>query len=490
MNSVIGLTDAEYPYSNQTIADLITTAETAAYQCDHKTAIAHYRRVIELLPAKPMEQPDSFFRVRLGLGRSLKYVGEFAASQQILTETLWFLLNWRAVAEPGVVTPLLVECLRQLGDVHQREGAYDQAMALLRQGLELLSPDGAQYYPSLWYSLLDRIAWVRFRQGQLAEAVQLVHSVVSQVTPDTFDALRLASLYNTLGGIAWQQGKREEAITYVESSLQLYESRGHLWGQAVACGNLGVLYDVTGNWPKAAEYHKQAYLIQYQIGDLAGQARSLNNLGFLYLVMGNHDAADENLLAGLEIARQIGDQWIIAQSQASLAQLYSIRGQWPKAEEYSQAALILSQTIGSQEIEIQACWIMALVKAEKAEALAGLSLTKQALAMARQAGLMEGEIDCLIVSGALYRRTGQHQVGEAQLQEALGLAVAQNDPYRHGLVLLELGRLYQELSWLDKSHRGAWHAKAEDALYKASHCFESLSATHALSLVQKMLKYR
>jgi predicted ATPase len=111
-----------YHYSESTepikaLPYLIAAANTASERCAYETAIVHYRQALALLPEQPDDDSDEYFQVRLGLGRSLKFVGEFSAAGQIVSEALHRLWDWSQAAEPDRLMPILIESLRQLADI-------------------------------------------------------------------------------------------------------------------------------------------------------------------------------------------------------------------------------------------------------------------------------------------------------------------------------------------------------------------------------------
>ncbi len=67
------------------------------------------------------------------------------------------------------------------------------------------------------------------------------------------------------------------------------------------------------------------------------------------------------------------------------------------------------------------------------------------------------------------------------------LSQTQNDPYRQGLALLELGRLYLILTQADQSLNGNCKTKALTMLNEAADKFESLGAAYDFHLTQTVL---
>lgn len=482
-----------YHYAESTtpaaaVPHLISAAENAARRCAYETALEHYGQARVLL-SDPLDAPsDQFFQIGLGLASALKFVGEFAEANEVLVETLQSVWHWDLAVDPEALGRILVESFHQLADLRQHEGVYEAALTYLEMGLQVLGEAARQTHPKPWRLLLDRMAWIRFRQGQLAEAFSLASTATASLdSKEAEDPAVLASLHNTLGGLSWQQGQLAEAITYVEQSLHLYENIGYLWGMATAYGNLGILSFSSGSWDRAATYYEQAYAVQQVIGNPQGQAISLDNLGILHTAMGQHERAQQELESSLAIRQRMGDAWGTAQAQVNLAHLAVIRSDFKEASKYADSALALADTIGSSEARIEARWAQALIRLENNDLPLAFFFAQEALEMAQAAGLMEKQADCLRVLGLLDSRVQQYDEAETALLTSVDLSKKQNDPYRQGQALSILGQMYQARAQSDPSAAPSWRAKAVTALSRAIQIFEALGAVHDLKLAQTVL---
>jgi tetratricopeptide (TPR) repeat protein len=467
---------------------LLIAGDNSARRCAFETAIAHYRQAISVLPEQSADQEQEFIEARLGLGRSLKLVGQFAEADQRFAEVLLALWRSDLGENPTRLRPILHESLRQMADIRQRQGDYERAMAYLETSLQLLDQASVAVAPELWQSLSDRMAWIRFRQGQLAEARQLALDATTKPNgTHQADPIRLASLYNTLGGISWQQGAFDDAVGYVKQSLELYDSVGYHWGTATAYGNLGVLYNSMGNWLNAAEYHERAQAVHQIIGNPQGQAVSFDNLGILNMYLGKHEEARQDLSRGLSLRKRLGDSWGIAQSHTNLAHLALIQADLEEAAAQTQEALTMAEDIGSVEIRSFASWVLALIQAETDQLGPARQTVEEALDMAQSAGLLEREIECWRVLGVVQTRRREFDQAEASLRRSVELAIAQNHPYLQGQALCELGRLYLTLSQTDEPAAKERQAEARARLRAAANLFQSLGAVHDLQLTEEMI---
>jgi predicted ATPase/class 3 adenylate cyclase len=480
---------AESAQPSRAIPYLISAAENAARRCANETAIQHHRRALSLMDSLGIDRGDELLRTQMGLGQALKFVGEYSDANRILRSALRHLLQPEVIAMSDSAVPLWVEGLRELADIQMREGSPGEAIAQLKAGLDVLGDEGARAFPHLWRSLIDRLAWVRFRQGDLEEALTLASSATTGADLEGVeDPMTVASLFNTLGGISWQQGRLSEAITHVERSLNLYRPLGYLWGMANASSNLGILYYRRGNWPRALDEWQRTLELRQTMGDIQLQAATLINLGFLRTSMGEHEPARMDLETALAMGQRLGDNFHIAHSRVGLAQLELVQSQFDAAQEHAQAALALSEGLGAGEIQVQARWILALTQARSGMVEAGLESALQALDLARETGLVDLEADCLRVLGILQARMGNWLEAETRFHESIELCLQQDDPYRQSLALLEMGRMYQQLARAGDLAGAQWQAKAASTLEKAAASLEQLGAAHDLQTAQELLR--
>ena len=116
-----------------------------------------------------------------------------------------------------------------------------------------------------------------------------------------------------------------------------------------------------------------------------------------------------------------------------------------------------------------------------------LDMADQALKMAQEAKLLAEEANCYRTLGILSGHAGRYAEAETYLRDSIVLSARQNDPYRQGLALLELGRLYLSLIQANDSADTSWPARASSTLAEAAEKFEGLGAEYDLQLVQLAL---
>ncbi|MGD1993979.1 MAG: adenylate/guanylate cyclase domain-containing protein, partial [Anaerolineae bacterium] len=466
---------------------LVEAAERAARRCANETAVHHYRQALALTQDQPARDLQQELRIRLGLGQALKFIGEFSEASRMLEDSLQQLPSMSVTVESTDLTPVLVQGLKELADIRVREGALKTALAHLQAGLDALGEPGEQEHPRQWRSLMDRLAWVRFRQGDLEKAFALASSATLGLDAEMGDdPMTLASLYNTLGGVFWQWGNLSEAARYVENSLKLHQGAGYAWGMAIAYTNLAILHYAQGRWPEAVGYFERAYTLRRDNGYLPEQALTLSNLGNLRTAMGEHAQARADLEAGLALSQQLGEEFGIVLAEIGLAQLAVIQSRFDEAIDHIEAVMQLAEAAGDHQLT-HAGWLLAQAQAGIGDLQAGMETAEQALETARKAEITEMEADCRRVLGVLYAQAGDYLEAESLLREAVNLYLQLDAPYGWALALFELGRLYRTLAGVSQTARTEWRAKAVTVLDQATEQFEQLGARYDLKLAQAAL---
>ncbi len=210
---------------------LVVAAENCARRYANETAIDHCRRALSIL--ERFNNEEAYLRIQLVHGRSLKFLGKLNEASTHLRRAIEVMYGSNQnedTSSPHIL--LLGELLREVSDVESREGQLENAYAHLNEAALLLAPRSDREAVALRHALNERMAWVRFRQGRLDEAL----SAAEQLSRDleqasNVDTAVLASVYNTLGGISWNFGKLEAATSYVRSSLALHHKLGYLFGK-------------------------------------------------------------------------------------------------------------------------------------------------------------------------------------------------------------------------------------------------------------------
>ncbi|NIO71204.1 MAG: tetratricopeptide repeat protein, partial [Anaerolineae bacterium] len=210
--------------------------------------------------------------------------------------------------------------------------------------LQLVGEQGA------YLSADDRL-WLRFHQGQLAQASAPWPEALTTVEGLWREELLLSlkgTLANDLGLLYQAKGEWDRAIAYYERSLALKEKVGDEYGMAPTFHDLGLVYQYKGNLDKAIEYHQRSLAIVERIGDTYGMSRIFNSLGDVYQAKGEWERAIEYYERSLAILEEVGDEHGMAAPFNNLGSVYRAKGEWDQAIEYHKRSLAILEEVGDE----------------------------------------------------------------------------------------------------------------------------------------------
>lgn len=480
-----------YHYSESTtpekaISYLIASAERAEQRFANESAAQYFRQALGLMEASVEADEMQLLQVQLGLGRSLKFTGEYEDAQQILESTL------KRIQQEGIGdfrqdqarAEMLLECLRELADLRTREGKLELAVQLLQEGLEFMESAGPHLGLIHARRLADRLAWAYFRQGKLKEAFR----VASQALEDAVawgeqDPITLASLHNTVGGIHWMHSNYSEAIECVKHSLEVYEKLAYFWGMAIAYTNLGVLQHSAGKWAEAIANLEQADAIRLQNGYLAERPTSLKNLGEALICTGEFDLAREKFETSLAISKRQGMNLSAAYSEIGLCRLAILQDKLDEAQAHldSAEALLGGPRNELDERYVELLLLQARIFARRRNYAEATGLAHKAYRMASDSGFAAEVNDALYVLGMIHEGLGEYEQAERYLTEVIQLTQAQGDTYTQAQALFDLCQVHLFRS---QAEPGCWTEqlqKAKETLASSVELFTALGSSYHLT---------
>jgi len=115
--------------------------------------------------------------------------------------------------------------------------------------------------------------------------------------------------------------------------------------EAVARGNLGVIYERRGELERAEEMHLQSLEVFKQLGCLKGMATQYNGVGEVYYTRGQLDQAEQMFLKSLAIDEQLDWPRGLAGSYGNLGLIHKRRGELDEAETMYTKALAIFERL-------------------------------------------------------------------------------------------------------------------------------------------------
>jgi len=230
---------------------------------------------------------------------------------------------------------LQADAYRQLGNVHFRLRAYDEALAAYRQALPLARMGGKS---AVVTRTLNGMGMALDEKGNLA-AARFCYEEALEIQRQTGD---LAGENTTLTNLGWQAFMQEEpgrALTYYKQALEICRQIGHRVSEANGLANVGMLTFLHGDFEKARQNTQAAVRVYRETGNRRGEANALNNLALIACYRQRPEAAEAFAQKSIELAREWDGNGALAEGYLYLGHARRLTDRLAAAQEAYERAL-------------------------------------------------------------------------------------------------------------------------------------------------------
>jgi predicted ATPase len=171
--------------------------------------------------------------------------------------------------------------------------------------------------------------------GQMDKALEYCNTGLSYASEIDIDYERQkinAKIFGDMGIVYDYSGNFDKALEFYSKQLEITEKLNLKIEKALALGNIGVVYHLTGNLNKAKEYYEQKLKISEELGRRLEFAQILNNLGFLFKDQNNLVKAIKFHKKSYAISSELNDHSTMASASVNLGHVYKIQNNFQKAE--------------------------------------------------------------------------------------------------------------------------------------------------------------
>ena len=259
----------------------------------------------------------------------------------------------------------------------------------------------------------EAIAWLRIERANLHACIgyaaangHLVHAVWIPVA---------------ISGFLHIQGHWNEAVSLGQAALAAARTIGDRQGQAWALNQLGVVQQLTGDYPAAAASLPRALQLFGDLGDRRGQAWALDDLGVVQRRTGDYPAAAASLARALQLFGDLGDRRGQAWALDDLGVVQRRTGDYPAAAASLARALQLSRDLGDRRGQAWALDDLGVVQQLTGDYPAAAASLARALQLFGDLGDRRGQAWALNHLGVVQQLTGDYPAAAASLARALQL---------------------------------------------------------------------
>jgi tetratricopeptide (TPR) repeat protein/transcriptional regulator with XRE-family HTH domain len=251
------------------------------------------------------------------------------------------------------------------------------------------------------------------------------------------------AIATAMGGFLRARGHWDQATGQYQTALSAAREAGDRPGQAGALDELGLLQQLTGDYPAAVASLGAAVALYRDLGDVPGEAYALNHLGLVQTETSDYPGAAASHRQALALARDAGDQLAEAVSLTDLGMVQQMTGDFAAAVAGYERALALVRIVGSEFDEGDVLCELGAVRRQTGDYAAAAACQHQALELFRRLGDRLGQAWALDELGMVQQMTGDYPAAAASLRQAVQWH--RDLGARHGVAwsLNSLG----ELSW-------------------------------------------
>jgi tetratricopeptide (TPR) repeat protein/transcriptional regulator with XRE-family HTH domain len=279
----------------------------------------------------------------------------------------------------------------------------------------------------------EAAAWLESERANLHAAVSYA---ATQKMP-----LHAIAIAAAMGGFLRARGHWDQAAEQYQTALIAARQAGDRPGQAGVLDELGLLQQLTSDYPAATATLAEAIGLFRDLGDLPGQAYALNHLGLVQVDMADYPAAAASHRQALALARGAGDQLAEAVSLIDVGMVQLMTGDYQAATADYEQALSLVRNIGSAFDEADALCQLGAARRLAGDYPAAIACEHQALDLFHHLGDRLGQAWALDELGRVHQLTGDYPAAAACLAEAIELFRDLGDRHGQAKALNSLGEL-------------------------------------------------
>ena len=292
------------------------------------------------------------------------------------------LAEWLDTFSPQMITsrPTLFSLQ---ASVLVNQGKTQQGLDLFNRVVDILQKENQ---PRLLVDNLIRRSSARRFLGDYGGSLDDAEKAIAFCKQQPDLELVKAEAMRAKGSNLYQQGKLNEALTWLNNSLKVYENHNRPQDVARLLVEVGAVNDTLGDYEKAEQAYTKSLKYWQSIGDSIWQANLLNNLGVLQHSIGDFDNSFSNLEKSLQYARVNGNLRMEGYSLASIGDLYRDLDAYKEAQDAFQKAMEIAQQIEDRFLVFYLKLAQGRVQIDLGNSRQAELLIKSSQGLARQSG--------------------------------------------------------------------------------------------------------
>jgi tetratricopeptide (TPR) repeat protein len=279
----------------------------------------------------------------------------------------------------------------------------------------------------------------------------------------------LGNYYIYVGDAVKALGHFSVSITCWDTVLAHADSSrvaSYTQSKSVAMGNMGLAYELQGNYPKALEYYFEALAICEKNQNKRAMASRYTTIAIVFDAQKDSVRALEYYMKALELFTAIGDSSNLGKVCSNIGVLYFNSGNFAAALRYDSLALDIHTRRGNNRSVAVVLSNIGLVYQSKGDYITALDCFQRALALDIMVGNTRGQMIRMTNIGTAYTELKRYREAEQYLSRAMVMADSMQNAAVQQEVHLSLSNLYKATGRFDLALREyTLYAGMKDSLF-------------------------
>ena len=262
------------------------------------------------------------------------------------------------------------------------------------------------------------LAMAAARLGEYRRAVDLASSALGRFAKERNPAGQMRA-FNLLGGVAFEQGRLDEAEICFRDAERLAVSVGDPIAQAKTRNNRAMIAHLRGRAYLAVEYWRGALILYEAQRDFRGALQTHYNLGLAYRELGLFRASRDHNARASALLAQVPDPALEGVVLLGKAELAFAESEISAAEELVERAAILAQSSGDQAGQIAVHRLRALMRIDAGDHEAGRAEAGAGRELAIRLGARLLATECAVIQALALAGAGHLDRGEELFKQSV-----------------------------------------------------------------------
>lgn len=410
---------------DKAITYLLKAGHAAREVYANEEALQYYDWVLEALgddKADPHAQEtfDALGDVYATIGRYDEALAQFSA----------------ILHAPEITTETARRAYRKRGSVREKQGHYDEAFEDLDRAMMIARSGEPDISPLAIPITCADIALVHKRRGEYDQAIRVCEEGLRAVRHDPRtreDELIEARLHSELGGIYGMRGDYPRAQEHFERSLHARKTIDDLPGMIISHNNLGYLWQLQSEYDRALEHYRIAEGLARKINLRYALVFAANNEANTLRSMGAYTEAAARCLEALTLSQEMQDRHNIAQIYNTIGVIAYHQGNYEQAHEAYDKALQIHRELRSVHQEGSTLANLAVTLNAQGRFLEATTSAKLSLAHAEALHGQRLKVEALNALAEAALGMGDSESARAYAEEAVILSADIGSKYDNGI---------------------------------------------------------